>query len=443
MVRRGHLDVPVDRRREVGLDARAASRARARDSVDEHGGGVDEAAFAKLRRRAALRRRRLRRPGDLRRAARGARRRRRARRTTSRSRPACSPTVVERPRRSRAAPQDARVDRREAVRPRPRVGARAQPDAAHASSPRRRSSASTTTSARRRCRTSSTSASPTRSSSRSGTATTSRACRSRWPRASASQGRGKFYEETGAIRDVIQNHLLQVVGFLAMEPPGEHVRRGDPRRAGEGVPRDPAAAARTTWCAASSAATARSPGVAPDSHGRDLRRAAPPHRLVALGRACRSSSAPASACRSTTTEVMVELQARRRCAESAPERTANYVRFRLSPEVDHRARRARRRSRARTMVGEPVELIGRAPAGRRRDGRLRAAARRRDGRATRRCSRARTCVEAAWAIVEPILGDVTPVLPYEPGTWGPAEAARLTEDVGGWNTPPESTSGAP
>jgi glucose-6-phosphate 1-dehydrogenase len=41
-------------------------------------------------------------------------------------------------------------------------------------------------------------------------------------------------------------------------------------------------------------------------------------------------------------------------------------------------------------------------------------------------------VEAAWAIVEPVLGNVTPVLPYEPGTWGPGEADGLTADVGGW-----------
>ena len=55
------------------------------------------------------------------------------------------------------------------------------------------------------------------------------------------QGRGKFYEEAGAIRDVIQNHMLQVLGFLAMEAPVDGVSRVDPRRAGQGVPDDPAA----------------------------------------------------------------------------------------------------------------------------------------------------------------------------------------------------------
>ena len=49
------------------------------------------------------------------------------------------------------------------------------------------------------------------------------------------QGRGKFYEETGVIRDVIQNHLLQVLSLLAMEAPSSVDRRSDPRRAGEGA----------------------------------------------------------------------------------------------------------------------------------------------------------------------------------------------------------------
>ncbi len=44
-------------------------------------------------------------------------------------------------------------------------------------------------------------------------------------------------------------------------------------------------------------------------------------------------------------------------------------------------------------------------------------------------------VEAAWAIVEPILGDVTPVHEYEPGTWGPSEADALAAPVGGWHSP--------
>jgi glucose-6-phosphate 1-dehydrogenase len=46
-------------------------------------------------------------------------------------------------------------------------------------------------------------------------------------------------------------------------------------------------------------------------------------------------------------------------------------------------------------------------------------------------------VEAAWAIVDPVLHEPVPLREYEPGTWGPPEAERLAADVGGWNTAPE------
>ena len=44
-------------------------------------------------------------------------------------------------------------------------------------------------------------------------------------------------------------------------------------------------------------------------------------------------------------------------------------------------------------------------------------------------------VEAAWAIVDPILENTTPLAEYEPGSWGPHEAVRLADDVGGWHDP--------
>ena len=44
-------------------------------------------------------------------------------------------------------------------------------------------------------------------------------------------------------------------------------------------------------------------------------------------------------------------------------------------------------------------------------------------------------VEAAWAIVDPILGNVSGLHSYEPGSWGPREADRLITDVGGWHNP--------
>ena len=87
------------------------------------------------------------------------------------------------------------------------------------SSTRSRSSGSTTSSARRRPRTSSPCASPTASSSRSGTSTTSTTCRSTCRRRSRSATRGAFYDATGAFRDMVVTHLLQILAFVAMEPP--------------------------------------------------------------------------------------------------------------------------------------------------------------------------------------------------------------------------------
>ena len=96
------------------------------------------------------------------------------------------------------------------------------------------------------------------------------------------KGRGKFYEETGVIRDVIQNHLLQVVSYLAMEAPVEHLRRGDPRRAGEGAAHGAADGRRAHGARAVSRLPRRAGRREGLVHG-DLRGAAPPRRLVALG----------------------------------------------------------------------------------------------------------------------------------------------------------------
>ena len=94
MVRRGILSVPVIGVAKSGWSIEQL-RDRARASLKEYGGGVDEAAFAKLVLAAPVRRRRLRRPGHVREAAQGSRRGAGTRRTTSRSRRASSATVVE------------------------------------------------------------------------------------------------------------------------------------------------------------------------------------------------------------------------------------------------------------------------------------------------------------------------------------------------------------
>ena len=218
---------------------------------------------------------------------------------------------------------------RETVRSRPRLGTGAQRHARTACSPSLTSFASTTISARSRSRTCSSSVSPTRSSSRSGIATTSRASRSRWPRASASQGRGKFYEEAGAIRDVMQNHMLQVLGLLAMEAPIVGLSRVDARRADQGPPDDPAARAGEPR-ARSVSRLPREEGVAPKSQVETFAAV----RLMIDS--WRWDGVPfyirAGKCLPvTTTEVVVYLK--RPPLVDAGTRTRNYVRFRLSPDV--------------------------------------------------------------------------------------------------------------
>jgi glucose-6-phosphate 1-dehydrogenase len=138
----------------------------------------------------------------------------------------------------------------------------------------------------------------------------------------------------------------------------------------------------------------------------------------------------------TATEVNVELK-RPPVVKLAPGK-GNYFRLRLSPDLTI-AIGARVKTPGEGMNSEPSELVllhhtandemdayerllGDAMAG---DPTLFA---RRDA------------VEAAWSVVDPVLRNVTPVLEYEPGSWGPAEAERLTADVGGWACPTHTTT---
>jgi glucose-6-phosphate 1-dehydrogenase len=243
------------------------------------------------------------------------------------------------------------------------------------------------------------------------------------------QGRGHFYEEAGAIRDVIQNHLLQVVSLLAMEPPlttyAESIRDEQVK-----VFRAIAPLGSDDIVRGQFKAYRAEPGVAPDSTVETFA------ALRLNIESWRWDDVPffirAGKCLPvTTTEVIVKLK-------KPPLRHlgldhANYLRFRLSPDVTI-ALGAQIKKPGERMIAEPTELkvmhnangeemeayerlLGDAMHG---DGTLFA---RQDG------------VEAAWAIVQPILGGEAPVHEYECGTWGPVEAEQLTVNVGGWSCP--------
>jgi glucose-6-phosphate 1-dehydrogenase len=243
------------------------------------------------------------------------------------------------------------------------------------------------------------------------------------------EGRGRFYEEAGAIRDVVQNHMMQVVGVLAMEPPAttysESIRDELAKVFRQVRPLDPGDLVRGQFRGYRNEA-----GVAPDSRVET-------YAAVRLGiDSWRWDGVPffirAGKCLPlTTTEVIVELK-RPPVMKLAPG-TGNYFRLRLSPEV-HIAIGARVKKPGEAMISEPTELsLVHQPTGDEVSAYERLLGDAMDGDPTMFARK--DAVEAAWAVVEPVLGDKTPLHEYEPGTWGPSEADRLTRDVGGWARP--------
>jgi len=246
------------------------------------------------------------------------------------------------------------------------------------------------------------------------------------------QGRGKFYEEAGAIRDVIQNHMLQVVACVMMEPP-------------TGSTPEPVRDAKATLIKAIRDLTPQDvvrgqfqgyrdeDGVAPDSTVEtfaavrlfvDTWRWADVPVYIRAGKCL-----PVSA-----VEALVTFrQPPRAVFGEGTYPDTNYIRFRLSPDIVI-ALGTRVKRPGEAMAGEPVELevmrkarhalppyarlLGDAMAG---DATLFA---RQDE------------VEAAWEVVDPILGNVVPVHTYQQNTWGPREADQLIAPDGSWHDPP-------
>jgi glucose-6-phosphate 1-dehydrogenase len=242
-------------------------------------------------------------------------------------------------------------------------------------------------------------------------------------------GRGKFYEEAGAIRDVIQNHMLQILGFLAMEPPivgyPESVRDEQVKLFRTIRPLDASSLVRGQF-----SGYRKEPGVAPDSRVET-------YAAVRLSiDSWRWESVPfflrAGKCLPmTTTEVVVDLK-HPPLVKFAPGR-GNYVRFRLSPDVTI-AVGARVKQPGEAMVGEETELrFVNHPHGDEMDAYERLIGDAMDGDAA--LFARQDVVEAAWAIVDPILGTDTPIIEYDGGSWGPAQADQLTEAIGGWQVP--------
>jgi glucose-6-phosphate 1-dehydrogenase len=241
-------------------------------------------------------------------------------------------------------------------------------------------------------------------------------------------GRGAFYDATGAIRDVVQNHLLQVVAFLAMEPPTslyhESVRDEKVKVFRAIPPLDPALLVRGQF-----KDYTREPGVAPESRVETfaaLRMEIDSWRWAGVPFLIRAGKRlPLDA-----TEVFVKLK---RPPLSKLDAGSNYFRFRLGPELCM-GLGVRVKRPGPGMKPSPAELLAVRTSRGDEEGAyerlLGDALRGEPGLFVRE-----DAVEAAWSIVEPVLGTDSPLFNYEPGSWGPAEAEKLAEEIGGWHAP--------
>ena len=246
------------------------------------------------------------------------------------------------------------------------------------------------------------------------------------------QGRGPFYEEAGAIRDVVQNHMLQVVSILMMEPPGSHSPDGIRDEKVQVMrairPLRPESVIRGQYHGYRSES-----GVAVESQV---------ETFVAVRMemdSWRWSDVPilirAGKCLArTATEVLVRFRVppQRSIAGQSMDHSNNYIRIRFNPDEVIALGVAVRKEGEHDDL-QPVELtVSRTPVDEVPPyARLLQSAMAGD---TSLFSRADT-VEAQWEIVEQVLGDASPLYSYEPGTWGPREADRLLTAGDAWHNP--------
>jgi glucose-6-phosphate 1-dehydrogenase len=245
------------------------------------------------------------------------------------------------------------------------------------------------------------------------------------------EGRGRFYEEVGAIRDVVQNHMLQVIALLAMDPPvgrdPDAIRDEKLRIFSAMRPLIPEEVVRGQF-----QGYRDENGVAADSQVETfaaLRLNIETWRWAGVPFYIRAGKRLAV----TATEVIVELkQPPQIIFDDSQPCQPNYFRFRISPDVLI-AVAARVKRPGEAMVGEAAELIARQCSGDEMTPyeRLLGDAMRGDSSLFTRDD----CVEAAWRVVDPILGNIAPVFEYAPDTWGPREAELIVKGEGCWHNP--------
>jgi len=243
------------------------------------------------------------------------------------------------------------------------------------------------------------------------------------------QGRGGFYEETGAIRDVIQNHLFQVLSNLAMEPPvrtdSETIRDEKVKVLKAIPPIDENDLVRGQF-----RGYRNEKGVAQDSQIETFAAM----RLEI--NSWRWKGVPfyirAGKCLPVTCTEIVGRFRKPPAAICENALTENHLRFRLSPEVTI-AMGMTVMAPGEEMIGQTVEMLAsRSPQAGEMDAYERVLGAAMEGDAT--LFARQDYVEEAWRIVDPVLKKGTPIYPYETNSWGPSEVERVTPK-GGWQNP--------
>lgn len=239
------------------------------------------------------------------------------------------------------------------------------------------------------------------------------------------QGRGAFYDETGAIRDVVQHHLLQVVAFLAMEHPA-NTHNEAMRDELVKVLRQVRAVQPGRLVRGQFVGYLREPGVAPDSRVETyaaLRLDIDSWRWEGVPFFIRAGKRLPI----TTTEVLVRLK--RAPLSGLAQGRNNYLRLQLTPRLTIDLG-ALIKQPGEGMLAVPTELsLVRSPEEEMSPyERLLGDAMLGDATLFSR----QDAVKEAWKIVDQFPGSVTPLHSYESGTWGPAAADQLTAPVRGW-----------
>jgi glucose-6-phosphate 1-dehydrogenase len=242
------------------------------------------------------------------------------------------------------------------------------------------------------------------------------------------EDRGRFYDETGAIRDVLQNHMLQVLALLTMDPPTgqDHDAQRDQKVNLLKAIRPLAAAdvVRGQYVGYQDVQGVR-PGSRVETYVA-VRLAIDNWRWAGVPVFIRAGKALPV----TAAEVMVEFKRppRETFGETAPSSPA-YLRFRLSPDIAI-GMGVRVKTPGENMVGEDVELLLTRQAGADRPPYQRLLGDAMNG--IEELFTRQDLVDAQWRILNRVLDDATSLYPYPKGSWGPEETQRLVGDFGGW-----------